>query len=298
MIKIGTRGSKLALWQANYFQDILTEQDIKSEIIIIKTKGDVAQNLSFDKIEEKGFFTKEIEDALLSEKIDIAVHSLKDLPTENSHGLVIAGLSDRANPCDTLLIQEHAYDANLAFRLKNQAKVGTSSQRRKALLHHYRPDIELVDIRGNVPTRIQKLRDGHFDAIVLAQAGMDRIEADVSGLKVIPLNPKEYVSAPGQGVVAFQTRSSETEIRKTLAQLTDKSLAETTNIERSILKLLEGGCHLPIGAFCQKDPLGNYHVWACYGEDWRAPLNFVQYSSNTKFELAETIVKQLKAKID
>lgn len=294
MIKIGTRGSKLALWQANFFQNILNEQNIPSEIITIKTKGDIIQNLSFDKIEGKGFFTKEIETALHEKTIDVAVHSLKDLPTESPENLVIAGLSNRANPADALLIQPQAFDPRLPFRIKKGGTVGTSSQRRKALLHHFRPDLQLIDIRGNVPTRINKLREGNFDAIVLAQAGIDRIQADCHNLEVITLNPKEFISAPGQGVVAFQTRKEDTDLRKTLNRLTNRDLVETTNIERGILRQLEGGCHLPIGAYCTKDPLDNYHVWACYGSDWTEPLAIVQHSSNTQFELIETVVDKLK----
>ncbi|WP_236978737.1 hydroxymethylbilane synthase [Membranihabitans maritimus] len=294
MIKIGTRGSKLAMWQAEHFQQLLNEINIESSIIVLKTKGDRIQNLSFDKIEGKGFFTKEIEDALLAEEIDVAVHSLKDLPTESPEGLVIAGLSSRANPADLLLIREDSYDEQQPFKLKKGSIVGTSSQRRKSLVRYFRPDISLKDIRGNVPTRIQKLKDGNFDAIVIAKAGVDRINARIEGLHSRVLNPKEFISAPGQGVIAFQTREGEIDIRKMLGRLSDKNLVDTVNVERKVLKLLEGGCHMPIGVYCEKDDLGNFHVWSCYGNNWKDDLNFVQYSSNTKFELAETIANKLK----
>lgn len=294
MIKIGTRGSKLAMWQADHFQKLLNKQQIESQIIVLKTKGDLAQDLSFDKIEGKGFFTKEIEEALLSETIDVAVHSLKDLPTESPEGLVIGGLSSRAHPADLLLIHPDHYDEKQPFKVKENAVVGTSSQRRKALIRYFRPDLALEDIRGNVPTRIRKLKEGKFNAIVIARAGVDRIEADVEGLHVRTLNPKEFISAPGQGVIAFQTREKELEIRKLLGRITHKEVVDAVNVERKILKLLEGGCHMPIGAYCEKDDLGNFHVWACYGKNWKDDLNFVQYSSNTNFELAETIVNKLK----
>lgn len=294
MIKIGTRGSKLALWQANYFASLLRENDINSEIKIIKTKGDVAKNLSFDKIEGKGFFTKEIEDALLNKEIDVAVHSLKDLPTQSPDGLVIGGLSERANPSDILLINPESYENDQPFKLKENALVGTSSQRRKALITYYRPDIRIEDIRGNVPTRIEKLKEKQFDAIILARAGVDRIEADLTGLETLTLNPREFVPAPGQGIVAFQTREENIELRKTLGKLTDKKLIETTNVERKILQLMGGGCHMPLGAYCVKDNNGYLHVWTCFAENWKDPLYFVQYSAGTDHELAETIVKRLK----
>lgn len=294
MIKIGTRGSKLALWQANFFAALLEEQGMDSEIIIIKTQGDVVQHLGFDKLEGKGFFTKEIEESLLSGEVDVAVHSLKDLPTQSPEGLVIAGLSDRANPSDTLVIRKESYREDKLFKLPENATVGTSSQRRKALIKYFRPDINTVDIRGNVPTRIQKLREQDFDALLLAQAGIDRTGVDLTGLEVLTLNPREFIPAPGQGIIAFQTREENVDLRKKLAALTDKRLIETSNVERKILQLMGGGCHMPLGAYCVKDQNGYLHVWSCFAEQWQDALYFVQYSSATDHELAETIVKKLK----
>ena len=294
MIKIGTRGSKLALWQANFFAALLEEQGMDSEIKIIKTQGDVVQHLGFDKLEGKGFFTKEIEESLLSGEVDVAVHSLKDLPTQSPEGLVIAGLSDRANPSDTLVIRKESYREDKLFKLPENATVGTSSQRRKALIKYFRPDINTVDIRGNVPTRIQKLREQDFDALLLAQAGIDRTGVDLTGLEVLTLNPREFIPAPGQGIIAFQTREENVDLRKKLAALTDKRLIETSNVERKILQLMGGGCHMPLGAYCVKDQNGYLHVWSCFAEQWQDALYFVQYSSATDHELAETIVKKLK----
>ena len=294
MIKIGTRGSKLALWQANHFASLLEKNNIESKIIIIKTQGDISGNLSFNKLEGKGFFTKEIEDALLNNEIDVAVHSLKDLPTQGPEGLVIAGLSERANPSDILLIRKESFQNNQPFKLKQNALVGTSSQRRKALITYFRPDIQIEDIRGNVPTRIQKLRDKNFDAIILARAGVDRIEADLTGLESLTLNPREFIPAPGQGVVAYQTRAENVELRKTLGKMTDKKLIETSNVERKILQLMGGGCHMPLGAYCVKDDNGYLHTWACFAENWKERLNILQYSSATDHGLAKTIVNKLK----
>jgi len=294
MIKIGTRGSKLALWQANHFASLLEKNNIESKIIVIKTQGDISGNLSFNKLEGKGFFTKEIEDALLNNEIDVAVHSLKDLPTQGPEGLVIAGLSERANPSDILLIRKESFQNNQPFKLKQNALVGTSSQRRKALITYFRPDIQIEDIRGNVPTRVQKLRDKNFDAIILARAGVDRIEADLTGLESLTLNPREFIPAPGQGVVAYQTRAENVELRKTLGKMTDKKLIETSNVERKILQLMGGGCHMPLGAYCVKDDNGYLHTWACFAENWKERLNILQYSSATDHGLAKTIVNKLK----
>ena len=174
-IIIGTRGSELALWQANFTKTLLAENGIVAELKIINTKGDATQqwNLSFDKIEGKGFFTKELEDALLANEIDLAVHSCKDLPTTFPDGLTIAAYSKRANPFDLLLIKKDKVDETKVLKLPTNAIVGTSSARRKSQLLALRPDIELQDLRGNVPTRIKKLKEQNYDAIVLASAGLE-----------------------------------------------------------------------------------------------------------------------------
>lgn len=165
-IVIGSRGSDLALWQANYVQAELSKVGVKSEIKIITTKGDKIQHLSFDKIEGKGFFTKELEEALLAKDIDLAVHSHKDLETEQPEGLTIAAVSYREDPADILLIKKEAVDTTQRFNLKQNAIVGTSSARRKAQMLFHRNDISLEDLRGNVPTRVAKLQAGNYDAIL------------------------------------------------------------------------------------------------------------------------------------
>ena len=159
--------------------------------------------MSFDKIEGKGFFTKEIEDALLRGDIDLAVHSMKDLPTESPEGLKIAAVSYREDPADWLLIDPSKTADNQIFKLKENAIIGTSSARRKAQLLDFRPDIQLKDIRGNVPTRIEKLRNGDFDAIVLAAAGIKRLELDLSDLTIIRLNPREFIPSPSSRRFGF-----------------------------------------------------------------------------------------------
>ncbi|MEL6867536.1 MAG: hydroxymethylbilane synthase [Bacteroidota bacterium] len=290
---IGTRGSRLALWQANYTRDLLKEAGIESELKIIKTKGDKIQHLSFDKIEGKGFFTKEIEDALLRGDIDLAVHSMKDLPTESPEGLSITAVSYREDPADWLVVHKAAYEATQSLRMKANPIVGTSSARRKAQIKHLRPDVQLKDIRGNVPTRLDKLRQGQFDAILLAAAGLRRLEMDLEEFEVVRLNPREFVPAPAQGVLAYQVRQNDKTLRRLLKVLHHKEVAQQTNIERKVLQLLGGGCHTPLGVYCNCDQGGNYHVWAATASSTEGPLKSVQLSSSTSFGLAEKIVEGL-----
>ncbi|MFK8103685.1 MAG: hydroxymethylbilane synthase [Saprospiraceae bacterium] len=297
MIKIGTRGSKLALWQAHFTQNALNDIGIASELDIIKTKGDKIQHLSFDKIEGKGFFTKEIEDALLRGEVQMAVHSMKDLPTSSPEGLVITAVSHRADPADWLILKKSAVTEGALLQLPPNAIVGTSSARRKSQLRDIRPDIVLEDIRGNVPTRLKKLSEQNFDAIVLAAAGLSRLELDLSEFTVIKLNPKEFVPAPAQGVLAFQTCTTDLATRRVLKKLHQKETAICTNVERKILQLFDGGCHMPLGAYCEQDATGNFHVWAAMAEQWDTPVQRVRISSSTHFELAEQVVAALKAKL-
>ena len=188
---IGSRGSKLALWQSNYIKSKLEFFNYKIEIKVIQTKGDLIQDLSFNKMEGKGFFTKEIEKALLNKEIDLAVHSYKDLETTSPNGLKIACVSNRANPADTLLINKNAIDLSEKWLLKKRSTIGTSSARRKSQILKYFPNTKINDLRGNVPTRIQKLRDGAYDAIILAKAGLDRLNINLSEFKnLFPCQPK------------------------------------------------------------------------------------------------------------
>ncbi|MEL6986803.1 MAG: hydroxymethylbilane synthase [Bacteroidota bacterium] len=295
MLRIGSRGSKLALWQANFLKQQLSDFKVESSITVIKTQGDKIQNIGFDKMEGKGFFTKEIEEALLNNQIDVAVHSMKDMPTEKVEGLVITAVSERVNPADWLLIQKESVDAEHTFKLKKGALVGTSSARRKGQLLHYRADLNIKDLRGNVPTRIEKLRQGNYDAIVLAAAGIQRLNLDISDLEVVAFNPKEFVPAPAQGVLAFQCREKDVEIRKILKQVHHSDVSELTNIERKVLKLLDGSCHLPLGVFCEKDTMGHFHTFAAWAEDVHQPMQFVRSSQSTKHMLAERIVEKLKS---
>lgn len=294
IIRIGTRGSKLALWQAKYTQTQLESVGVATELVIIKTTGDQIQHLSFDKIEGKGFFTKEIEEALLRGDVDMAVHSMKDMPTTQPDGLVITAVSYREDPADWLLVRNDAIEAGQLFGLKKNPLLGTSSARRKAQMLDFRADVQVKDIRGNVPTRVEKLRNGDFDAILLAAAGLSRLELDLSDLHLVKFNPREFVPAPAQGVLAWQTAKEDVEVRRILKHLHQPEVSAVTNVERKVLQLMEGGCHMPLGVYCERDAQGNYHVSAAVAEQWDAPVRRVNLSSSTSFKLAEQVVEKLR----
>jgi len=252
-ITIGSRGSDLALWQANHVKRQLEHLGHEVEIKVIITQGDAIQNLSFDKLEGKGFFTKEIETALLDKSIDLAVHSHKDLETNPPAGLIIAAVSEREDPSELLLIRNESVDKDQKWNLKSEAIIGTSSARRKSQINLYRSDLQINDLRGNVPTRIQKLRDELYDAILLAKAGVDRLQLDLSEFHVEVLNPTEFVPAPAQGVLGLQIREDDQEMKEIMANLNHVDIAQKIGIERKILNLMEGGCQLPLGVYCPNE---------------------------------------------
>lgn len=292
-IKIGSRGSKLALWQANYLQGLLKDKEIDSEIVIIKTQGDKIQHLGFDKLEGKGFFTKELEDALLAGDIDMAVHSMKDMPTDSPAGLCLTALSYRDDPADTLIVRKEKIDRSADFRLSEGAIVGSSSARRKSQMLNLRPDVIMKDIRGNVPTRIDKLRNGDFDAILLAQAGLNRLGLELEDLEVIRLHPREFVPAPAQAVLAYQCRVDDIRVRKLLMKIHNQDVAELTNVERKVLNMMNGGCHLPLGVYCRKDEMGYYHAEAYYSPTEDGNGKKISISLSTTNGMAQKIYDQL-----
>jgi hydroxymethylbilane synthase len=286
---IGTRGSELALWQANYIKDRLAEKDIASELKIIKTQGDNIQHLRLDKLEGKGFFTKELEEELLSEKIDIAVHSHKDLPTVNPPGLIIAAVSDREDPSELLLILKESVDPVRKFNLKENAVVGTSSNRRKSQLLSFRSDLEIKDLRGNVNTRIRKLRARDYDAIMIAKAGVKRIDIDLSDLHVEEISPVEFIPAPAQGVLAIQIRQTDKELFQALQSIHNKEVAQAIGVERKVLNLFEGGCHMPLGSYCRFED-GKYQVWTSKANEGGEFPDRIFVSADKTDGLAELIL--------
>ncbi len=298
-IVIGSRGSDLALWQAHFVQAELARLNIPSELKIISTKGDQIQHLSLDKLEGKGFFTKEIEEALLNKEIDLAVHSHKDLPTDPVPGLIIAAVSDREDPSEILLIRKTVVDPSRKFGLPENAVVGTSSARRKSQLLSWRPDIQTKDLRGNVPTRIQKLRDIAlgYDAILIAFAGVSRLEIDLSEFHTDKLDPRIFIPAPAQGVLALQIRAEDTELKALLRALDHPEIAEAIAVERKILNLFDGGCQLPLGAYCEKtedaDGQAIFNVSAAKADAWDQFPRHVFLSAKRSEGLAERVVNKL-----
>lgn len=293
-IIIGSRGSDLALWQAHHVKSQLENIGCEVEIKIIKTQGDIIQHLSFDKMEGKGFFTKEIEAALLEKSIDLAVHSHKDLETNSPEGLVIAAVSEREDPADLLLILKESVDANETFLLKQGAITGTSSARRKSQMMRFRPDIEIKDLRGNVPTRIQKLRDGNYDAILLAKAGVSRLNIDLSEFAVVDLNPREFIPAPAQGVLGLQIRETDTDLAEILRQLDTPEVRRRIAVERGVLNKLDGGCQLPLGVYCPDD----HHVFVSFSTNWEEGAIWEEYEVDDLEGIVDIIVQDLQEEQD
>jgi hydroxymethylbilane synthase len=253
LIRIGTRGSELALWQANHVKNQLEHLGFEVSITILKTQGDNIQHLSFDKLEGKGFFTKEIEEALLNKSVDLAVHSHKDLPTTNPPGLVIAAVSDREDPADLMLVRKEFVDKTKLFNVKEGASIGTSSLRRRTQLQCFRADVTVKDLRGNVPTRIQKLRDGLYDAIVIAYAGVERLKLDISDLHAYKIPAWQMVPAPAQGVLALQVREEDQYLIEAMSSLNSIEVQNRISVERGVLNLFDGGCQLPLGVYCERE---------------------------------------------
>ncbi len=247
-LRIGSRGSQLALWQANHVAALLRGQGHSVEIEIIKTTGDRLQEVTFAQVGSKGMFTKEIEEALAEGRVDLAVHSLKDLPTELPEPFALAATPPRVDPRDAFVSVKYL---SLAA-LPQGARVGTSSQRRRAQLKALRPDIEAVEFRGNVDTRLRKLAEGQVDAILLASAGLDRLEKTEWVRE--RLEPKDFCPAAGQGSLGIETRKDDAATIKAVAFLNDADTRFAVTVERAALAALGGGCQVPIGIHCRPCP--------------------------------------------
>ncbi len=248
-LRIGTRGSDLALWQARRIAHrIHDEIGLACSIEVISTRGDRIQDVAFHKMEGKGFFTKELQEALLDGRVDLVVHSLKDLPTEEPPGLSLIAIPERGPTADLLLAVRDSLQPTLAdpIGLPKGAVLGTSSLRRAAQTLSLRPDLHVEALRGNVPTRLQKLRDGTYDAILLAAAGVRRLELELDDLDWADLPCEVMLPAPGQGALGIETRADDPLVEQ-LAELHDAKVARCVDAERRLLQLLGGGCHLPLG---------------------------------------------------
>lgn len=255
-LRIGSRGSQLALWQANHIAALLREQGHSVDIQIIKTTGDRLQEVTFAQVGSKGMFTKEIEEALAAGSIDLAVHSLKDLPTELPEGFALAATPRRVDPRDVFVSQHFS---NLAA-LPSGARIGTSSQRRRAQLKSLRPDLITVEFRGNVDTRLRKLAEGQVDAILLAAAGLDRLEK-TDWIRE-RLDPAQFCPAAGQGALGIETRVDDSGTISALSFLDDRDTRFAVTAERAALAALGGGCQVPIGVHCRPSSASDDEIFA------------------------------------
>jgi len=249
LIKIGSRGSPLALWQANWIKNQLESlhSEVAVEIVIIKTSGDKIQDVPLAKIGGKGLFVKELEESMLRNEVDFAVHSMKDMPIKFPFTLCIAAVTKRENPFDALISKN---DIKLDA-LPKGAKVGTGSLRRMSQLRHYRPDLKLVPLRGNLDTRIKKLKTEGLDAIILAAAGLIRMGWDDKISEII--SHEILLPAMGQGAVGIEARKHDVDNQILLADIDDEDTHLALEAERAVVTQLEGGCNVPIGAFATID---------------------------------------------
>jgi hydroxymethylbilane synthase len=247
-LRIGTRGSQLARWQAEWVAAELRRLGHAVELVEIATRGDVDRGRPIEEIGTRGVFTKEIQRALLSGDVDLAIHSLKDLPTESVDGLVLAAVPTRESPADVVVasVESEAWDF---MKLPQAARVGTGSMRRRAQLLHVRPDLQISDVRGNVDTRLRKLDDGQFDAIVLAEAGLRRLGLEKRISQVLPFNV--MLPAVGQGALGIESRADDSATRSAVQPLEDAATRAAVTAERALLAHLRGGCMAPVGALGQ-----------------------------------------------
>ncbi|HEY2827283.1 MAG TPA: hydroxymethylbilane synthase [Pirellulales bacterium] len=256
-LRIGTRGSALALWQANWVAMRLAEVGTKCDVVTITTRGDQQPETPLETLGTEGVFTKELQKWLLDGRIDVAVHSLKDLPTDVVKGLILAAVPVRESAFDVLVSRDRA-----SFReLPHGARIGTGSLRRRTQLLHVRADLKMLDIRGNVDTRLRKLREGEFDAVVLAEAGLKRLDLAAQITEVLP--PTVVLPAIGQGALGLEARSGDRVTQDLIAAIDDLASHQSVLAERTLLATVRGGCLAPVGAWGRLEDDGRLHLSAC-----------------------------------
>ena len=295
-VVVGTRGSKLALTQTNWVIDKLKKHnpDIDFEVKVIKTKGDLVQHISLDKIGDKGLFVKEIEQQLINKEIDIAVHSMKDMPSCLPDGLKFAGIPKREDPRDVFVLKE---GYRTIEDLPKGSKIGTGSKRRKYQLLKVRPDLEIVSIRGNIDTRIRKIEDENLDGVVLAAAGILRAGMSEKISYYIPIDI--MVPAPAQGALAIEIRDGDSKIENLINYIRDEKTEIQVDAERSFLDGVNGSCHIPIGAHCiiENDTI---KLTGLFGDEQGHNLivkelkGSVKSPRETGLELAKLVLKEYK----
>lgn len=285
-LRIGSRGSQLALWQANHVAALLREQGHSVEIEIIKTTGDKITDVALAKVGTKGMFTKEIEDALADKRVDLAVHSLKDVPTELAPEFELAAIMKREDPRDAFISVKYSR----LEELPQGARVGTSSLRRQCQLKALRPDLEIFPLRGNVDTRLRKLESGEYDAIILAAAGVHRLGLD----KHVRSRISADVMCPavGQGALAIESRRDDHQTMGYLAFLNDAATRQAIECERALLGSLGGGCQVPIGAYAQVQD-GRLHMRAMVGRPDGSEILREQAEGNDAEQLGRSVAQTL-----
>lgn len=293
-IIVGTRGSKLALIQTNWVVEELKKANpgIEFEVKVIKTKGDLVTHLPLHKIGDKGLFTKEIEQHLLDKKIDLAVHSMKDMPSTLPEGLKFANVPKREDPRDVLVLKEGYTNID---DLPKGAKIGTGSKRRTYQLLKYRPDLEIVPIRGNIDTRIRKIEDENLHGVVLAASGLIRADLEERISYYIPTDV--MVPAPAQGALAIEIRKDDSIIEDIVSHIKDETTEIQVAAERGFLTGVNGSCHVPMGAYCEiKDD--NITLTGLYGDEDGDKLVIkslegkIENASKLGFELADIVLKE------
>ncbi len=255
-LRLATRGSRLALWQAGWVAEHLHQQGVEVELVVVETQGD-RERLPFAQMQGQGFFTKAVQEAVLQGQADLAVHSYKDLPSARPEGLAIAAIPPREDPRELLLVRPEAVDETaIGLPLCKGVRVGSSAARRQAQLRTLRPDLEPVELRGNVPTRIEKLARGEYGAILLAYAGVRRLGLDLSPFFAQVLSPTLLVPAPAQGALALECRADDAHTKALLQPLDSPQARRTVAAERGLMARLAGGCQLALGAYARELPEG------------------------------------------
>ncbi|WP_434798462.1 hydroxymethylbilane synthase [Terrisporobacter vanillatitrophus] len=293
-IVVGTRGSKLALIQTNWVVEELKKAnpEIEFEIKIIKTKGDLVTHLPLHKIGDKGLFTREIEQKLLDREIDLAVHSMKDMPSTLPQGLKFANVPRREDPRDILVLKENYKTIE---DLPHGARIGTGSKRRIYQLLKYRPDLEIVPIRGNIDTRIRKIEDENLHGIVLAAAGLLRAGLEEHISYYLPTNI--MIPAPAQGALALEIRENDSHMEEIISHIKDETTEIQVAAERGFLAGVNGSCHVPMGAYCEIND-DKLILTGLYGDEEGKKLvvksieGSVKDSSKIGFDLAEEVLKE------
>lgn len=285
-LRIGSRGSQLALWQANHIAASLRENGHETEIEIIHTTGDKITDVALAKVGSKGMFIKEIEEALADRRIDLAVHSLKDLPTELSNQFTIAAIPPREDPRDAFC----SVKFSSIEELPQGGRVGTSSLRREAQLKALRPDLNVHPLRGNVDTRLRKLESGEYDAIILALAGLKRLGRTEVPRLALPI--KLMCPAAGQGALAIETRAADNKTMEALGFLEDPAARTETDCERALLRAMGGGCQVPIGAYASLKMKGLHLDAVVANPDGTSALHECQTGHHPS-ELGQTVANKL-----